>query len=85
MIPEPVTASPESIETFKVLLENLFAQYPVVQVYDEHTCSIECRTSALDLTYSASLHVQAHNMYFMACDTGVPNDEIMTAYALLFL
>ena len=80
-IPPAIRDSPKAREAFKEILRSLYEQYeavvdskgsmPSIAAMHRNSSLIEWRSPA--------------TMTYYACDTGVPNELILSAYALIFL
>lgn len=82
---QPITA--ENCLALRQVLTELFATYPPDNTIAQPAAITEqkpaefCRYKALQYTERESPEIAA----YWACDTGVPNQEILSVYALLFL
>lgn len=91
-IPAPVgDVTIEHANAFRQVLEHLFATYPpddtllaFTTVYgrSEGKPAEFCRAKAVTLTFGTRDDVRSAAHW--ACDTGVPNEEILSAYMLIF-
>jgi hypothetical protein len=82
-ISDRVTA--EAVGVFRERIEQLFSKYPERTTERMPFTAAECREhalAALNTVKSTDAHPQRAT--FWACDTGVPNDEIVVLYLLLF-
>lgn len=91
-IPAPVGhVTIEHSKAFRQVLEHLFATYPPDDTFLASTMVYGrsggqpaefCRAKAVTLTYGTRDDVRSAAHW--ACDTGVPNEEILSAYMLIF-
>lgn len=91
-IPEPVGhVTIEHSKAFRQVLEHLFATYPpddtflaptMVSYIIERKPAEFCREKAITLTFGTRDNIRSAAHW--ACDTGVPNEEILSAYMLIF-
>ncbi len=81
-IAETVRETDDALLAFRDILIGLFAQYPVPEeCWGFYRPQMEGHRGEAIGVYAGN----AHRMAYYACDTGVPNELILAAYAILFL
>jgi hypothetical protein len=75
-IPIPSHKNKEALQAFQAVLTDLFERYPTPYASAFRLADYRARALGGD---------DPRDMCFWAVDTGAPNEEILSAYTLLFL